>query len=62
MPKGVKGFQKKAREVPIMAAEEGETSEDLEMAHALVALATPTAEKRMAKRRCSDVDSLSGKT
>ena len=46
----------------MMAAEEGETSEDLEMAHALVALATPTAEKRMAKRRCSDVDSLSGKT
>ena len=43
MPKGVKGFQKKAREVPMMAAEEGETSEDLEMAHALVELATPTA-------------------
>ena len=62
MPKGVKGFQKKAREVPVMAAEKGEASEDLEMAHALVALAALTAEKRMAKRRCSDVDSLSGKT
>ena len=40
MPKGVIGFQKKAPDVPMMmAAEGGATSEDLEMAHALVALA-----------------------
>ena len=50
MPKGFKGFQKKARDV------------DLEMAHALVAFATPCREaKCKAKRRCSDVDSLSEK-
>ena len=59
MPKGVKGFQKKAPDVPrMMAAEGGATNEDLEMAHALVALATPTAAKCGAKRRCSDVHSL----
>ena len=45
----------------MMAAEGGATSEDLEMAHALVALATPTAAKRSAKRRRSDVHSLSEK-
>ena len=62
MPKGVKGFQKKAPDVPrMMAAEGGATNEDLEMAHALVALATPTAAKCGAKRRCSDVHSLSEK-
>ena len=43
-------------------AERGATSEDMEMAHALLALATPTAAKRKAKRRRSDdVDSLSEK-
>ena len=51
MPKGLKGFQKKTRDVPLMAAEGGAASEDLEIAHAPVALATPTAEKRRAKRR-----------
>ena len=62
MPKGVIGFQKKAPDVPMMMAAEGRaTSEDLEMAHALVALATPTAAKRSAKRRRSDVHSLSEK-
>jgi len=36
MPKAVKGFQKKARDVPMMmAAEGGAMSEDPEMAHAL---------------------------
>ena len=59
--KGVKGFQKKARDVPMMAAGEGAAIEGLEMAHALVALATPTAAKRSAKRRRSDVYSLSEK-
>ena len=45
----------------MVAAEGGATSEDLVIAHALVALATPTAAKRRAKRRRSDVDSLSEK-
>ena len=47
MPKGFKGFQKKARDV------------GLEMAHVLVAFATPCREaKCKAKRRRSDVDPL----
>ena len=58
MPKGVGGFQKKARGVPMMAAEGGTTSEDLKIAHAPAALATPTAAKRRAKHRRSDVDPL----
>ena len=69
MPFGAKGFQKKGYVKANEAGHAGEDAAAIEAAHLLLALASPSdaafsspsPRQAAAKRRRSDVDSLSGK-